>query len=248
MKRYILVAILALMTLVGCKVGEGTERDPNGSKKMLWHRVYSSVYSAYYYGNFAVYSDIVLSNNKEALEVMKESFLLSDNYSVKVFEDKVVLRENISTYTYTEYTIETKGKRLEEGGVWVLYSERYTTKGSTKKLVGTFIGKEGEKGAFSYKHTQSDAVVNCDMSYLYSSNNSIDVTVSCAGKEDGKGYVIDFVTNLQAPLIFKNGKLSEGEIDITYKDSSNSVIHAFTTEVVGAASSPYRIDDIVIYK
>ena len=108
--------------------------------------------------------------------------------------------------------------------------------------------KEGEKGAFSYKHTQSDAVVNCDMSYLYSSNNSIDVTVSCAGKEDGKGYVIDFVTNLQAPLIFKNGKLSEGEIDITYKDSSNSVIHAFTTEVVGAASSPYRIDDIVIYK
>ena len=73
MKRYILVAILALMTLVGCKVGEGTERDPNGSKKMLWHRVYSSVYSAYYYGNFAVYSDIVLSNNKEALEVMKES-------------------------------------------------------------------------------------------------------------------------------------------------------------------------------
>ena len=86
------------------------------------------------------------------------------------------------------------------------------------------------------------------MSYLYSSNNSIDVTVSCAGKEDGKGYVIDFVTNLQAPLIFKNGKLSEGEIDITYKDSSNSVIHAFTTEVVGAASSPYRIDDIVIYK
>ena len=110
------------------------------------------------------------------------------------------------------------------------------------------IGKEGEKGAFSYKHTQSDAVVNCDMSYLYSSNNSIDVTVSCAGKEDGKGYVIDFVTNLQAPLIFKNGKLCEGEIDITYKDSSNSVIHAFTTEVVGAASSPYRIDDIVIYK
>ena len=35
MKRYILVAILALMTLVGCKVGEGTERDPNGSKKMF---------------------------------------------------------------------------------------------------------------------------------------------------------------------------------------------------------------------
>ena len=246
MKRYITLAFLAVVALTSCKVGDGTEPNPNGSKNILWQRVYSYIYGAYYTGYWAIYGDAILSGDEQLLTIV-ENNRLADIDNVEVTDDEIILRENI-LYSDRSYRIVTRGKKLSEGGIWQLYIDITNIHGSKSQLLATFNGKEGQERTFSVKNIGETSEITSLFSYNCTEENTISVTHSCSGKEEEDSYAINFVTNPQLPVVFKNGKIADGEVEITYTDKEISSIRKFTTQIVGESESAYSILDNVIYK
>ena len=246
MKRYITLALLALVSLTSCKVGDGTEPNPNGSKDVLWQRVYLSIYGAYNTSYWAICGDAILSGDEQTLAIVENNCQV-DIDKVEVTDNEIILRENI-LYSNRSYRLVTRGKKLSEGAIWQLYNDVTSLSGSKSQLLATFNGKEGVERCFSVKNTSNESEIASDFSYNYTADNALVVTHTCSGKVEEDGYAINFVTNLQLPVLFKNGKISEGEVDITYTDKELSTVRAFTVQIIGESQSAYSMLDNVIYK
>ena len=65
MRRYIIVALLALAMAVGCKIEDGTKSQVDGGKRVLWTATYAKVYNCYCCGHYAIFAEALLADNQE---------------------------------------------------------------------------------------------------------------------------------------------------------------------------------------
>ena len=115
MKRYILVAIVAMLGLTSCVIGSGYTPNEDAAARTLYNRANDMLYMhAIAYAPYMIYADALLREDAEAVEILKtEEF---SQYTAEILEDGVRLAHvNGST------KVKTGGKRLEEGSVWQLF-------------------------------------------------------------------------------------------------------------------------------
>lgn len=247
MKRYnMIVALLALMTFTGCKLGDGTDPNPDKSKQIIWSCVYDDIYSGYHHSLFAIYGEALLNDNQALAERAKQMLDLPETISVAVEEERIVLTKS-NGLNPTIYTIVTKGKKLSEGAVWVL---SYSTANSSDRTLATFTGKEGSDSAFAISRRDSEGPINGDITYTYTAEDQkLAVSLNCTGEIEKVGAKITFVVQPQKLFVFTNHSSVVGAVDILYKDTDRGTTKSFTAEVVSDFSNMHDIIyDNVVYK
>ena len=208
MKRYFIVAILALMTLTACRLDTANDPDLDRGNNLLWWHVQVPINQHYEHFRAVAYLNDTPSN--------------------------VVVENNIYTIYYgttnyaRSYRIEIDSKRLDEGGKWTIYY-RIGTNNEYKKL-GEVEGIIGETSKFNLLIDSSMCTIygsnSCysaesEMEYEYDKINEC----LCVKYNTFKGVVWDasapndYAINFEVvePLVIR-ASIEEGKIDILYKD------------------------------
>ena len=116
MRNYISIVVVALAAMfmaTSCELESGTEPNPNRANQLLWNRVSDAVYQQH--------------SHAEVVAQLNDT-LIGKSYPKSVYQAcELEVEDNIYTLTYNEgyysrsYRIQTDGKLLNQGGVWVIY-------------------------------------------------------------------------------------------------------------------------------
>ena len=220
MKRYFIVAILALMTLTACRLDTANDPDLDRGNNLLWWHVQVPINQHYEHFRAVAYLN----------DTLLDRSVVEGGYT----PSNVVVENNIYTIYYgatnyaRSYRIEIDSKRLDEGGKWTIYY-RIGTNNEYKKL-GEVEGIIGETSKFKFLIDSSMCTVygsnSCysaesEMEYEYDKINEC----LCVKYNTFKGVVWDasapndYAINFEVvePLVIRTS-IEEGKIDILYKD------------------------------
>ena len=240
MRRYIsifVVALVAIFAATSCQLSGGTEPDTQRANRMLWSRVYEGLNEqTQHIKTIAYLNDIMLgikwgTANKPIGIEEKES----GDYIIYYGEDN---------YSYPmAYRIVTGGKRLDEGGEWVVFVKYGTYMEFAK--VGIAQGTIGEATKF---HLTSSNEASMRYDYIYT--QQADVEYSYNSTEEalhialssvdgvstdtiGNGSEADFIIKYSSvePLVFIDQTLYSGEVDILYKDLVENTSRSLTVQI-----------------
>lgn len=209
MKRYILVAIVAMLGLTSCVIGSGYTPNEDAAARTLYNRANDMLYMhAIAYAPYMIYADALLREDAEAVEILKtEEF---SQYTAEILEDGVRLAHvNGST------KVKTGGKRLEEGSVWQLffYDNDYASY--------TCTGIAGQQRSFTVISSNENDSVNITVSYRVTEDKNIFITLVGEGLRDMKDYTLRFNIKEEDPIIFRHPNLYRpifGTMYIDYHD------------------------------
>lgn len=212
MKRYILVAILALLGLTSCVIESGYTPKEDAAARTLYNRANDMLYMhAIAYAPYMIYADALLRDDAEAIDILKRD--LYDNYFTEILEDGVKII-HINGYV----KIKTGGKRLEEGGVWQLYFY------DNDYVAYTCTGVVGQQRSFTVMSTNENDSVNINVSYRVTEDKNIFITLVGEGLRDMKDYTLRFNIKEEDPIIFRHKNLYRpifGTMYIDYQDNNS---------------------------
>jgi len=240
MRRYIsifVVTLVAIFATTSCQLEGGTTADTQRANRMLWNRVYDGLNEhTQHITTIAYLNDAMLdikwdTDNKPIGIEEKES----GDYIIYYGEDKY--------YYPMAYRIVTGGKRLDEGGEWVVYVKYGTYMEFAK--VGTAQGRVGEATKF---HLKTDNGASMRYNYIYT--QQADVEYSYNSTEEALHFVLssvegvstdtssigseaDFIIeyNSVEPLVFIDETLYSGEVDILYRDFVENATRSLTVQI-----------------
>ena len=217
----IMVALVALCVATSCELASGTDPNPNKANNLLWGRVKDAIYMQY--DNFMVvaYLNDKLLNKEYVSDIYP-------SYELEVRDNIYTLNYGGSNYYAESYRIKTDGKRLDEGGEWLIYY-RPSTYAEYAKL-GMATGIEGETAKFNLSIDNS-ADGDSYYAYSYAAESEIeyeygDVTERLEVKFNTfKGSTFDTASQLNyiiefevvEPLVFRT-EIESGKVEILYKD------------------------------
>ena len=229
----IMVALAALFVATSCELASGTDPNPNRKNQLLWGRVKESIHLHYdYFCAVAHLNDTLL--NKE---------YVSDVYPACEIE----VKDNVYTLTYgttnsaASYRIKTDGKRLDEGGEWIIYY-RTNTYAEYEKL-GVATGIVGETSKFNLSIDNSfygrsyyaySYAAESEMKYEYDDvKERLKITYNTfKGSTFDTSSQTDYVIEFEAvePLVFGT-EIEEGKIDILYNDFVENTRRFLSVEI-----------------
>lgn len=232
MRRYfsiLIVALVALFTATSCQLEGGTTPRPNRANQLLWNRVSEA-----------------LAGQQEHLQMVARlnDYICgaewSDTCQPLIVEEQegVYLLSDSVLADYITYRVNTNGKRLDEGGEWIIYVKYGSYMEFTK--IGTVKGFVGENAKFS---------IDCEVSHqtpYYNAMQSVveygfDTTAEeyeiviceCKGvttdQDTTASYKVDF--EVVEPLAYRNATLHSGEIDILYTDFIGNTTRSLTVQI-----------------
>ncbi len=212
MKKYILVALVALLGLTSCVIESGYTPKEDAAARTLYNRANDMLFMhAIAYAPYMIYADALLREDAEAVEILKaEEF---SQFTAEILEDGVRLAHvNGST------KVKTGGKRLEEGGVWQLffYDNDYASY--------TCTGIAGQQRSFTVISSNENDSVNMTVSYRVTEDKNIFITLVGEGLRDMKDYTLRFNIKEEDPIIFRHKNLYRpifGTMYIDYQDNNS---------------------------
>ena len=232
MKRYIsilVVALVALFTATSCQLDSGTTPRPNKANQLLWNRVSEALTGQQEHLQMVVWLNDYICGAE-----------WSDIYQPLIMEEQegVYILNHSVPADYITYRITTNGKRLDEGGEWILYV-KYGSYMEFEK-VGVAKGFVGESAKFA---------IDCELIHqtlYYNAMQSVveygfDTTIEeyeiviseCKGvsvdQDTTASYKIDFET--VEPLAYRNATLHSGEIEILYADYIENTTRSLTVQI-----------------
>ena len=207
MKRYFIVAILALMTLTACRLDTANDPDLDRGNNLLWWHVQVPINQHYEHFRAVAYLN----------DTLLDRSVVEGGYT----PSNVVVENNIYTIYYgttnyaRSYRIEIDSKRLDEGGKWTIYY-RIGTNNESKKFnllidssMCTIYGSNSCYSAESEMEYEYDKINEC-LCVKY--NTFKGVVWDASAPND---YAINF--EVVEPLVIR-ASIEEGKIDILYKD------------------------------
>ena len=229
----IMVALVALFVATSCELASGTDPNPNRANNLLWNRVNTAInlhfehFLAVAYLNDTLLGKEVDNGGYEPTEVVVNDNIYTINYG--------------STYYARSYRIKSDGKRLDEGGEWIIYY-RESIYEEYEKL-GVATGIEGETSKFklsidnsvyaSHYYAYSYAAES-EMEYWYDDvQDRLKITYNTfKGSTFDTSSQSDYVIEFEAvePLVFGT-EIEEGKIDILYKDLIQNTSRELTVEI-----------------
>lgn len=230
MRRYfsiLVVALMALFTATSCQLEEGTEPDHNRANRLLWSRVETALNGQYEQAQVvALLNDYMLGIDRGEAN---EPIVISEKEGV------YTLSSNIS------YRVNTNGKRLNEGGEWVLYV-KYGSYMEFEKI-GIVEGVVGEDAKFSIEsevglHSPYYSALRSDVEYLFNDVEEMyeftfttcnGISTDTNNASSSMEYVIEFEAT--EPLVYTEKALWSGKVDIHYKDNVAGTERNVTAEI-----------------
>ena len=212
MKRYILVAIVALLGLTSCVIESGNTPAEDAAAKRLYYTASNMLeLHAIAHCPKIIYADALIREDAAAIEILKKDEF--NNYTTEIGEDGVKIIHANGTMT-----VKTGGKALEEGGVWQLffYDNTYPTY--------TCTGVVGQQRAFTVMSTKSDESVNVSVSYRVAEDNNIFISFSGSGLKDNDDYSLSFSIDEQSPITYRHKNLYLpifGTMQMDYHDKNS---------------------------
>lgn len=229
MKKYILLCMVALWSLTGCKIDEGGSPGDDRSNRIVTNHVLGAInqMGAVWYGHYTIYTEALLSGEEALCAVLKERWFAGE--SITLEQDQVRF---VSQKYHSYYTLQTQGKLLSEGATWQL---SYAGNFDRAKNLATFVGIEGQMRQYrhSYQGEGDDEEHRIDLMVAYEVVGSdYQVVINHRGngrieEEDGE-YSIDFAIDEEHPLRYEERTHwpSAGELTISYKDHVLGKQHA----------------------
>ena len=236
MRRYFSILMVALATtlLSACELESADIRPTSYAERLLWNRVADGLKVEHGYMQIVVALNEIMNNNNAYMATFGR---LS---SVSSEEGEYTLVYNISSYHKEIYSIQTGGKRLDEGAEWCLYAWEDNI-GFSKQYIGTATGVEGQTNKFHFssgnptwspysfcvaqesdvEYVLNEGTRSCDLTMTNLSGVSTDSAYS--------DYTIEY-HSLQ-PILFKKAQIISGKMDILYKDLVRKSERAIIVEV-----------------
>lgn len=216
MKRYVIVAVAALLSLTACTIDSGYRPDHNQAYYLIHSQFNTHLDEAKTYANYAIVAQTLLGGSATDFAYVK-SALLGGREAVAE-QGRVVFSYNNKNYCI----ITTGDKMLSEGGQWTL--EQVASDGQLS-LVASFTGVEGKSGEFNCVYMGRRGMsLTTTHKYIVSPAPSRAVYVDMWGSGQivvADEYTIDFTISSDNPLRYDDyymwGYIS-GEIAVLYKD------------------------------
>ena len=209
MKRYILVALVAMLGITSCVIESGYTPNEDAAARTLYNRANDMLFMhAIAHCPKIIYADALIREDAAAIEILKKDEF--DNYTTEIGEDGVKIIHVNGTMT-----VKTGGKRLEEGGVWQLYfyDNDYASY--------TCTGIAGQQRSFTVISSNENDSVNITVSYRVTEDKNIFITLVGEGLRDMKDYTLRFKIKEEDPIIFRHPNLYRpifGTMYIDYHD------------------------------
>lgn len=236
MRRYFSILMVALATifLTACKLSDGDTPNPQRPNQLIWNRVADGLKVEHGYMQIVVALNEIMINNNAYMTAY------GGPSSVSCEEDEYTLVYNISSYHKGIYSIQTGGKRLDEGAEWTLYVWEDNI-GFSKQYIGTVTGVEGQTNMF---HFSSGNPTWCPYSFCVAQESDVEYvlnegTRSCdltmtnlSGVSTDSAYS-DYTIEYHSlqPILFKRAQIISGKMDILYKDLVRKSERATIVEV-----------------
>ena len=223
MKRYI-IALVALLLLTACRIGEGNHPDKNAVDRLLYNRANTVLIEANLLSSFAIYADIYMSKDEATMRLANA--VLFKDYLITEAEDGLIFKRVYSDGTMLDkYKITTGGKRLSEGVKWQLTAldklDRLSAQYQTRSDLdgGFYIEKVNNTPYYSFEG-KDRVSYHFDFNYSVSMDRlAVISNISGLCSIQGFDYTIDFTIQSSAPIEVLNcNRIDKGVIDIKYKD------------------------------
>ncbi|MBQ9962465.1 MAG: hypothetical protein IJO90_03760 [Alistipes sp.] len=216
MKRYVIIAVAALLSLTACTIESGYRPDQNQAYYLIHSQFNTHLDEAKTYANYAIVAQTLLGGSATDFAYVK-SALLGGREAVAE-QGRVVFSYNNKNYCI----ITTGDKMLSEGGQWTL--EQVASDGQLS-LVASFTGVEGKSHEFNCVYMGRRGLsLTTTHKYIVSPAPSRAVYVDMWGSGQivvADEYSIDFTISSDNPLRYDDyymwGYIS-GEIAVLYKD------------------------------
>jgi hypothetical protein len=227
----IMVALAALFVATSCELASGTDPNPNRKDNLLWGRVKEAVYQQY--------------DAFKAVAHLNDILLEKEYADLAYRQGELTVDGDIYTLSYDSsneiYRIKTDGKRLDEGGEWLIYY-RVGTYMEFMKL-GVANGIVGETAKFNLSIDNS-AYGRSYYAYSYAAESEIEYWYDdvrewlCVKYNTFKGgsfdtaSQLDYIIEFEAvePLVI-GIEIEEGKIDILYKDLIENTSRFLSVEI-----------------
>ena len=236
MRNFISIFAVALAALfaTSCQLESGTEQNPNKANNLLWGRA-QEVLSGQYEHILVVAQ---LNDTMRDAEYGDAPYKFSRPYITEA--------EGVYTLAYgyeRTYTVNTAGKKLEEGAEWTI-TVQYGKYMEPYKL-GTVKGVVGEPMKFSFdfddpyaRQTAYHSVLKADVAYGYNASEEyFDITFAnaegCSVDHYETTSTPDYIIEFKAPepLVYYGGVLYSGEVNILYKDNISQTQRGVTVKI-----------------
>jgi len=232
MRRYIsicVVALVAMFAATSCQLDSGTTPRPNRASQLLWNRVSEALAGQQEHLQMAVWlNDYILG--AEWSEINKP-WLMEES-------EGVYLLSNSVPADYITYRIHTNGKRLDEGGEWIIYVKYGSYMEFAK--IGIVKGVEGENTKFAidcevHHQTPYYNAIQSIVEYSFDTTaEEYEIVISeCKGITADQGSTVSYKIDFEViePLVYRSATLYSGEIDILYSDFVENTTRLLTVQI-----------------
>lgn len=236
MRRYfsILAVAVATIFLTACKLSDGDTPNPQRPNQLIWNRVADGLKVEHEYMQIVVALNEIMINNNAYMTTY------GGPSSVSSEEGEYTLVYNISSYHKEIYSIQTGGKRLDEGAEWCLYAWEDNL-GSSKQYIGIATGVEGQTNKFHFSSGNPTwspysfcVAQESDVEYvLNEGTRSYDLTMTNLSGVSTDSAYSDYTIEYHSlqPILFKKAQIISGKMDILYKDLVRKSERATIVEV-----------------
>lgn len=237
MRKYIsilIVALVAIFMATSCQLESGTEPNPNKANQILWRRVEIALNGQYEHVQMVAWLNdhiigTVWSETYEPIEVSEKEGVYTFGYTMS------------GDYYSTTYRINTGGKKLNEGGEWIVYVKYGAYMEFAK--VGVVKGVVGEDTKFSIEcevshQTPHYNALQSEVEYLFNDVEEMyeftfmeckGISTDTNNASNSMEYIIEFEAT--EPLVCTDKTLWSGKIDILYKDNMAGTERNVTAEI-----------------
>ena len=237
MRKYIsilIVALVAIFMATSCQLESGTEPNPNKANQMLWRRVETALNGQYEHVQMVAWLNdhiigTVWGETYEPIEVSEKEGVYTFSYLMS------------GDYYSTTYRINTGGKKLNEGGEWIVYVKYGAYMEFAK--VGVVKGVVGEDTKFSIEcevshQTPHYNALQSEVEYLFNDVEEMyeftfmeckGISTDTNNASNSMEYIIEFEAT--EPLVYTDKTLWSGKIDILYKDNMAGTERNVTAEI-----------------
>lgn len=237
MRKYIsilVVALVAIFMATSCQLESGTEPNTNKANQILWRRVETALNGQYEHVQMVAWLNdymigTVWGETYKPIDVLENEGVYTFGYTMS------------GDYYATTYRINTGGKKLNEGGEWIVYVKYGAYMEFAK--VGVVKGVVGEDTKFSiecevshqtphYNALQSEVEYlfnNVEEMYEFTFMECKGISTDTNNASNSMEYIIEFEAT--EPLVYTDKTLWSGKIDILYKDNMAGTERNVTAEI-----------------
>ena len=237
MRKYIsilVVALVAIFMATSCQLESGTEPNPNKANQILWRRVETALNGQYEHAQMVAWLNdymigTVWGETYKPIDVLENEGVYTFGYTMS------------GDYYATTYRINTGGKKLNEGGEWIVYVKYGTYMEFAK--VGVVKGVVGDDTKFSIEcevshQTPHYNALQSEVEYWFNATEELyeftyttckGISTDADNATDSMEYIIEFEAT--EPLVYTDKTLWSGKIDILYKDNMAGTERNVTAEI-----------------